>query len=96
MIRIVLPLAATAALAGCTYDTRPEPPAPGIECNANRLHNVIGKKRSAKVEAHAKRQSGANVVRWLEPGAIVTLEFRSDRLNLDLNRNGRITGARCG
>lgn len=95
MIRLALPVIAL-AVAGCTYGERPEAGVPGVECSANGLEKLIGQKRGERVAARAKRLSGANAVRWLEPGAVVTMEFRADRLNLNLDKNGRITSARCG
>ena len=95
MIRFAIPLIALAA-GGCMHDGRPEMPAPGVQCDANRLTNVIGQRRSPRVEMRAKRASGANIVRWLEPGAMMTMDFRADRLNLNLGKDGRINGAGCG
>ena len=95
MIRVVLPVAALMLVGACAPKT---PPAeiPGVECSADGLGSLIGKRRSAEVEAEAKRLSGANVVRWLEPNAVVTMEFRADRLNLHLGTDGKIGSARCG
>ena len=98
MIRIALPLLGLAA-AACTQEARPEtPPAavPGVECNANNLQALIGQKRSEALTAEAKRLSGANVVRYLTPGMMVTMEFRADRLNLHLGTDGKVGSARCG
>ncbi|NYT40081.1 hypothetical protein HZY97_04890 [Sphingomonas sp. R-74633] len=95
MIRLALPAAALALLGACAPKTPPEL-IPGVECNASKLDGLTGKMRSPEVEAEAKRLSGANVVRWLEPNAIVTMEFRADRLNLHLGTDGKIGSARCG
>lgn len=95
MIR-VLPIAALALTGACAPQERPAPNPPGIECDANKVQDLVGKPRSAALEAEAKRLSGANVVRWLEPNAIVTMEFRADRLNLHLGTDGKIGSARCG
>lgn len=101
MIRFALPLAAL-SLSACWGDPggiepAPAPPvAPGVECNSNGLESLIGKTQSAETTAEAKRLSGANVVRYLTPGMMVTMEFRSDRLNLHLGTNGKIGSARCG
>lgn len=96
MIRVALPVAALIATGACAQQARPAPPIPGVECNAGKLGSLSGKPRSAEVESEAKRLSGANVVRWLEPNAIVTMEFRPDRLNLHLGTDGKIGSARCG
>lgn len=95
MIRFALPLIVLAA-GGCMHGERPEAGVPGVQCSANGLETLVGQKRSPRVAERAKRLSGANAVRFLELGAIVTMEFRADRLNLDLDKNGRITRARCG
>ncbi len=44
--------------------------------------------------AEAKRLSGANVVRYLTPGMMVTMEFRADRLNLHLGTDGKVGSER--
>jgi len=96
MIRVVLPAVAVLVMTGaCTPKTPPQP-IPGVECNSTRLGGLIGKTRSPEVAEEAKRLSGANIVRWLEPGMMVTMEFRADRLNLHLGTDGKIGSARCG
>ena len=99
MIRLALPLIVL-AVAGCMADVRPEgpapAPAPGVECNSNGLDGLIGRTRSPETTAEAKRLSGANVVRYLTPGMMVTMEFRADRLNLHLGTDGKVGSARCG
>ncbi len=97
MIRFALALPfAALGLAACDPPMHTQMPAPGIECVADKLDALMGATRSADAEATAKRLSGANVVRWLEPGAIVTMEFRADRLNLYLDGAGKIRSAKCG
>lgn len=97
MIRLALPLIALAA-AGCTQQ-RPEsdaPPALSGPCTSEGLESLIGKTRSAETEAEAKRLSGAKTFRWISPGMAVTMDYRTDRLNLDLDAQGKITRAHCG
>ena len=95
MIRLALPAAAMLLAPACAPQTPPEA-IPGVECNAEKLGSLVGKPRGPEVEAEARRLSGANIVRWLEPGMMVTQEFRPDRLNLHLGTDGRIGSARCG
>jgi hypothetical protein len=35
-------------------------------------------------------------VRVLKPGMAATMDFQQDRLNIDVNERGAITGLRCG
>ncbi|MBC7477848.1 MAG: proteinase inhibitor I78, partial [Pseudorhodobacter sp.] len=44
----------------------------------------------------ARQRSGSYMARVLRPGQVVTMEFSAQRLNLDLNAAGVITGVRCG
>jgi hypothetical protein len=97
MIRFALPLALLAT-AGCQYDNPPEagPPPMQGKCNTDRLATLTGKARSEKVARQALRWSGAKTVRWISPGMAVTMDFRDDRLNLDLDAHDKIVRAHCG
>ena len=68
----------------------------GHVCNAAKAKKLIGHKRSAGAEALALRLSGAGTVRWIPLGAMVTMDYRPDRLNLRLDRKGRILSMSCG
>ena len=98
MIRLALPLIALAA-AGCTYDERPQtgtPPAVAGKCVADGLAGLTGKARSEAVTKQALQLSGAKTLRWIAPGMAVTMDYREDRLNLDIDEHGKITRAHCG
>lgn len=99
-MKIILPLAMVASLTlvSCA-DERPTPlpgPPQGRVCNAAGVQSLIGRPMNARNRALARRVSRAAVVRVLKPGQAVTMEFREDRLNLDVSARGIITGARCG
>lgn len=99
-MKIILPLAMVASLTlvSCA-DERPTPlpgPPQGRVCNAGGVQSLIGRPMNARNRALARRVSRAAVVRVLKPGQAVTMEFREDRLNLDVSARGIITGARCG
>jgi hypothetical protein len=68
----------------------------GHHCNAAKAKKLVGRKRSPTVEREALRLSGAGSVRWIPIGSMVTMDFRSDRLNLHLDRKGRILSVNCG
>lgn len=99
-MKIILPIAMAASLTliSCR-DDRPVPlpgPPHNRVCNAAGVQNLVGRPMNSGNRAVARRVSGASVVRILRPGQAVTMEFRQDRLNLDVNGRGIITGARCG
>jgi len=67
----------------------------GYSCNAEAAQNLVGRPATAELAAEAQRRTGARIVRWLQPGQIVTMEFREDRLNINIE-NGRVTRINCG
>lgn len=80
---------------GCAPVPAPEP-GPGAMCDAAPVQYLIGRSRSDALGAEALRRSGARSLRWIRPGDMVTMDFRTDRLNIDLDEQGRVTGLRCG
>jgi peptidase inhibitor I78 family protein len=93
---------APALLAACsTAPAAPaDPPArgetPGHACTPEGLDQFVGKTRSDAVEADIKRVSNAAVVRWAPPGAMMTMDFRADRVTAWLDAANTITKIRCG
>jgi hypothetical protein len=68
----------------------------GVQCNADRVQPLVGREATPDLIARAQQRSGARTVRVIRPGMAVTMDFRSDRLNLDLDGTDTITAARCG
>ncbi len=99
MIRTVAALSLLAALAACTTTNLPVQPAlptdPGI-CNADRVGPIPGHHISPELEQRAQQLSGAQEVRVLRPGQAITREYRSERLNLQLNSFDVVVRAYCG
>ncbi len=91
-----------ALLAGCTTltDTPPDPnvpePTPSGRCDAAPAQGLIGKRGSDALAETARRSAGAGIVRTLRPGAMVTMEYRVDRLNVVVDEKGMVTAIRCG
>lgn len=65
-------------------------------CNAEAVRWVIGREPTQDVVERARVESGSATVRVIRPGEVVTMDHRGDRLNLDVNARGAISGARCG
>lgn len=68
----------------------------GGSCDAAKAQSFVGEPESAEIAEQARQKSGARAVRWLRPGQIVTMEYRDDRLNLELDAEGKIIAIRCG
>lgn len=98
MIRPALLASALLVLAGACVASDPPhtlPAAPGL-CSAEHATALVGKTYSPAMDAEVKRLTGATTIRALPPGAAATMDFREDRVNLDLDAEGRIVAVRCG
>jgi hypothetical protein len=71
-----------------------QPSAP--TCREAAASFALGERYSDRLARRARRAAGARVVRKVEPGRVYTMEFRADRLNLDLARSGTVRAVRCG
>ena len=69
---------------------------PATVCVADDASWAIGRAATAEVVERARVDSHSNDVRVIEPGQAVTMDFRADRLNIDDNERGAISGLRCG
>lgn len=87
---------ATALLVvGCMDDSRPKPmPGPRV-CNAGAVQNYIGSGMSPQLQSRLRSRSNASTVRVVRPGEAMTMDFRRDRLTVDVDARGRISGLRC-
>ena len=68
----------------------------GATCNAAPVQDLIGRTASQELGQEAVRRSGAQVLRWIPPGGMVTMDYRPDRLNIELDAQNRVTALRCG
>ncbi len=100
---------AAALLAGCSSmsesSSQPEDSAASspvssaggyARCDAAAVQFAVGKPASAALLDQAKAKAGAQTARVLGPNDIVTLEYRSDRLNLNTDDSGKVNRVNCG
>ncbi len=66
------------------------------QCDARAAQFAVGARYSQRLGARAQRAAGAGSLRVRKPDMAYTQDLRSDRLNLDLNRNGRVRRVVCG
>ncbi|MBA3593948.1 MAG: proteinase inhibitor I78 [Polaromonas sp.] len=101
-IMVSATLAGLVALTGCTSPGGNQPgspmppPPPTAVCNAQGAEFAVGKTAGTSVVEEARQRSGSYIARVLRPGQMVTMEFNAQRLNLDVNAAGVVTGVRCG
>ena len=87
------------ALAGCMTPGEEEVPTredSRYACNAAQVQNMVGQIATQAGAAAALRTSNARTMRWISPGVAVTMDYRSDRLNIHLDSQNRITRIVCG
>ncbi|MDB5697998.1 MAG: proteinase inhibitor [Alphaproteobacteria bacterium] len=77
-------------------DASAQEAASGGGCDAAKAQSLVGREQSATLAEEARQKSGARTIRWLRPGQIVTMEYREDRLNLEIDAQGKVTAIRCG
>ena len=86
------------ALTACNQDAPPAktPPPPEDACGAGKLDRFRGVPASPAVLAEIAAKVGEKNVRTIRPGEAVTMDFRPDRLNVEIGAGGRIERLRCG
>ena len=93
-------LFAAIVLTGCsTSGTEKDPVATESghsRCEAKSAEFAVGKKASPELLEQARTRAGAQNARILKPNDMITLEYRSDRLNLNTDANLVITRVNCG
>jgi hypothetical protein len=94
-MRAIGMIATALLVAGCMDDGRPTPmPGPRM-CDANAVQRYMGAGISPQLQSRLRARSHASSVRVVRPGQPMTMDFRRDRLTVDVDARGRITGMRC-
>jgi uncharacterized membrane-anchored protein len=94
----------TAVLAGCSSTSESSKPAESAvatesghsRCDAAAAQFAVGKPASAALLEQARVKAGAQTARVLGPNDMVTLEYRSDRLNMNTDQAATVNRVNCG
>ena len=65
-------------------------------CEAKKARSLIGKSYSPRIEQKALELSGASTATLVGQGFVGTADFRTDRVDLWLDREANITAVDCG
>ncbi|MBW4330930.1 peptidase inhibitor I78 [Stakelama sp. CBK3Z-3] len=108
---LLAPLSALIACAACAQTPAPDDamssPQDGVRsepdrqlgsgaCDVDGLSGFVGQTGTQELAAQALGISGARTVRWRKPGMAMTMDYRTDRLNIDLDKQNVVTGFKCG
>ena len=66
------------------------------DCDAGKARSFVGRVASSAVVQQVVDASGARSARVIKPGMAVTMDFRGDRINVDVDAGNVITELRCG
>jgi flagellar basal body L-ring protein FlgH len=97
-----LSLLAVLALAGCSTSAPDKAATPAAavtsdgRCDSDLAKFAVGEPANAALLQQAQQRSGAQTARVLRPGDIMTLEYRSERLNLNVDAKGTVSRVNCG
>ena len=98
MSRLIEPvlLALGLTLVACApMPPQPSPPYTG-QCDASKVSWAIGKAASADVVERIRVETGSTLARVLRPGQVVTMEYRAERVNVNVNARDAIERVTCG
>ncbi len=96
-------LFAVTLLAGCSTTSSESAKAPVTttdtghsRCEAKAAEFTLGKAASPELLEQARTRAGAQNARFLSPNDMMTLDYRSDRLNLHTDAKRVVTSVNCG
>ena len=72
------------------------PELPGGACQTAALAALVGTPFTPALQADARARAKVRTVRAIRPGMAETMDFRPDRLNIDIDEKNIVTGFRCG
>jgi hypothetical protein len=90
----------TPALLSACSTAPAEPPVrgetPGHECQSAGLERFAGQPATSEIGSEILRVSKAATIRWVQPGQMITMEHRADRVTVWLAAGNKIERVNCG
>lgn len=87
-------IAVLVTLSGCNGNLTIAPSVTAL-CDAEAARSLVGKPKPE--DEAAMQRTGAKTVRQIQPGDMVTQDFREDRVTIETDpASGRVTRATCG
>jgi hypothetical protein len=67
-----------------------------MSCDAKAGQWAVGNVADEALVARVKADTGSDRVRVIKPGMMVTMDYREDRVNLDVDKDNKVLTVRCG
>lgn len=97
----ILAFAAALPLAACATSETPvestPPPADGLkQCNVDAVQSYVGQTATPDLGARILKEAEGRTLRWGPPRSAMTMDYRSDRVNIMYDDAYKITQITCG
>jgi hypothetical protein len=66
------------------------------QCNSAKAQTLRGQHYSEALAAAARQLTGASIIRVVKPGQPITMDFMSNRANVEIDAAGFVRDVRCG
>ena|SRR5688572_15789723 len=94
LIPMSLAACATAAPPETEIPVRGE--TPGYTCRNAALDQFVGQPATGDISSRILQASGARTIRWVQPGMMITMDYRQDRVTAWQSADNRVERVRCG
>ncbi|HUG45562.1 MAG TPA: I78 family peptidase inhibitor [Sphingomicrobium sp.] len=92
-------IAASCALTAASCATAEQIPVrgetSGRTCSDANIQQFVGRQATSELAAEMLGVSGADALRWVAHGTMVTMEYRADRLTVYLDPSSRVERLSC-
>ena len=79
-----------------TPDVPPPAEEPPMKCDAKQTAWAKGQVADETLVERIRSETHSKGVRVIRPGMAVTMDYREDRVNIDVDDKGRVVNVRCG
>lgn len=83
-------------LAACATPAMPPEPTGPCRVGGTAERRFVGTEFRMEMRGEMQALTNSRTARVLRPGDAATMDFREDRLNIQVDENGRVSGLRCG
>lgn len=95
-MRIILAALLIVGTSACAMSEPKQANGAMLDCDASAAQTLVGRQKSDALAALAMKRTGTKTVRWIAPGQAVTMDYRTDRLNIEVDAQEIAIRISCG